>query len=148
MGSDLTLEKALYKAFEASYFHLPDYGNVVFTIADESKAEALELARRFDAIGYSVLATEGTVKFFEENGLAAQLVAKIGDEEGDIPNLVQKGQVQAIINTVGTKRTADEDGQIIRSAAIAQGVPLFTALDTAEAMLKVLESRGFTTQAI
>ncbi|MGT2910946.1 carbamoyl-phosphate synthase large subunit [Streptococcus cameli] len=148
MGSDVTLEKALYKAFEASYFHLPEFGNVVFTIANDTKEEALALAKRFDQIGYSIFATEGTAKFFEENGLNPRLVGKIGQDGNDIPSLVRSGHIQAIINTVGTKRTADEHGQIIRSSAIEQGVPLFTALDTANAMLRVLESRGFTTQAI
>ena len=149
MGSDATLEKALYKAFEASYLHLPTFGNVVFTIADDSKEEALDLARRYANIGYGILATEGTAKFFRENGLRVELVEKIGsDDESDIPAHVRKGAVQAIINTVGTKRTADTDGELIRRSAIEHGVPLFTAIDTANAMLKVLESRSFMTEAI
>ena len=149
MGTDLTLEKALYKAFEASYFHLPSFGNVIFTIADDTKEEALRLAKRFSNIGYSILATEGTAKYFSENGLESTLVHKLGEsDKNDIPALVRAGKVQAIINTVGTKRTFDEDGVAIRSSAIEQGVPLFTALDTADAMVRVLESRGFTTQAI
>lgn len=149
MGTDATLEKALYKAFEASYLHLPNFGNVVFTIADENKEEALTLAKRFAAIGYSILATQGTAKFFEENGVLTQLVEKIGtDDHNDIPAFIRKGKVQAIINTVGTKRTADKHGQAIRQSAIEHGVPLFTALDTANAMLKVLESRSFMTEAI
>ncbi|MHC0040626.1 carbamoyl-phosphate synthase large subunit [Streptococcus periodonticum] len=149
MGTDATLEKALYKAFEASYLHLPNFGNVVFTIADENKEEALTLAKRFAAIGYSILATQGTAKFFEENGVLTQLVEKIGTaDDNDIPAFVRKGKVQAIINTVGTKRTADKHGQAIRQSAIEHGVPLFTALDTADAMLKVLESRSFMTEAI
>lgn len=147
MGSDATLEKALYKAFEASYLHLPTFGNVVFTIADDAK-EALNLARRFQNIGYGILATEGTAAFFASHGLQAQPVGKIGDDDKDIPSFVRKGRIQAIINTVGTKRTADEDGEQIRRSAIEHGVPLFTALDTANAMLKVLESRSFVTEAI
>ncbi|HFH1433634.1 TPA: carbamoyl-phosphate synthase large subunit [Streptococcus pneumoniae] len=148
MGSDATLEKALYKAFEASYLHLPTFGNVVFTIADDAKEEALNLARRFQNIGYGILATEGTAAFFASHGLQAQPVGKIGDDDKDIPSFVRKGRIQAIINTVGTKRTADEDGEQIRRSAIENGVPLFTALDTANAMLKVLESRSFVTEAI
>ena len=148
MGSDTTLEKALYKAFEASYLHLPTFGNVVFTIADDAKEEALDLARRFQNIGYGILATEGTAAFFASQGLQAQPVGKIGDDDKDIPSFVRKGRIQAIINTVGTKRTADEDGEQIRRSAIEHGVPLFTALDTANAMLKVLESRSFVTEAI
>ena len=149
MGSDRTLEKALYKAFEASYLHLPNFGNVVFTIADDSKEEALQLAQRFANIGYGIWATKGTASYFENHGLHVRLVEKIGsDDDKDIPAYIRKGKVQAIINTVGTKRTADKHGQIIRSSAIEHGVPLFTALDTADAMLKVLESRSFTTEAI
>lgn len=148
MGSDATLEKALYKAFEASYLHLPTFGNVVFTIADDAKEEALNLARRFQNIGYGILATEGTAAFFASHGLQAQPVGKIGDDDKDIPSFVRKGRIQAIINTVGTKRTADEDGEQIRRSAIEHGVSLFTALDTANAMLKVLESRSFVTEAI
>ena len=149
MGTDATLEKALYKAFEASDLHLPNFGNVVFTIADENKKEALALAKRFAAIGYSILATQGTAKFFKENGVSTQLVEKIGTaDNNDIPAFVRKGKVQAIINTVGTKRTADKHGQAIRQSAIEHGVPLFTALDTADAILKVLESRSFMTEAI
>lgn len=147
MGSDLTLEKALYKAFEASYLHMPEYGTIVFTIADDHKSEALVLARRFSAIGYQIMATEGTAAFFADQGLDSQLVGKIGDNAHDIPALLRKGQIQAIINTVGAKRVADQDGQVIRSSAIEQGVPLFTALDTV-AMLRVLESRTFSIEAI
>ena len=149
MGSDQTLEKALYKAFEASYLHLPSFGNVVFTVSDDTKEEALGLAKRFANIGYSIFATHGTAKFFAEHGLDSTIIDKIGqDDDNDIPALVRTGKVQAIVNTVGTKRTLDEDGAIIRSSAIEHGVPLFTALDTVDAMIRVLESRGFTTQAI
>lgn len=149
MGTDTTLEKALYKAFEATYFHLPTFGNVIFTISDDTKEEALALAKRFANIGYSILATAGTAQFFNENGLASTLVHKLGEnDDNDIPALVRQGRVQAIVNTVGTKRTFDGDGQVIRSSAIEHGVPLFTALDTADAMVRVLESRSFLTQAI
>lgn len=149
MGTDTTLEKALYKAFEASYLHLPTFGTVVFTIADDNKQEALELAKRFANIGYGILATSGTAAYFAENGVRVQIVEKIGDSDHqDIPALVRQGKIQAIINTVGTKRTAGRDGVAIRRAAVEHGIPLFTAMDTAEAMLKVLESRSFMTEAI
>ncbi len=149
MGTDTTLEKALYKAFEASYLHLPTFGNVVFTISDDNKEEALALAKRFATIGYGVLATSGTASYFGEHGVLAQVVEKIGDNDSqDIPAFARQGKIQAIINTVGTKRTAGRDGVAIRRAAVEHGIPLFTAIDTAEAMLKVLESRSFMTEAI
>ena len=74
---------------------------------------------------------------------------KLGEnDDNDIPALVRSGKAQAIVNTVGNKRTYDEDGAAIRSSAIEAGIPLFTALDTADAMVRVLESRSFTTEAI
>ena len=102
----------------------------------------------FADIGYSILLHKVQPNI-AENGLMSTIVNKLGeDDENDIPALVRTGKVQAIVNTVGTKRTLDEDGATIRSSAIEHGIPLFTALDTADAMIRVLESRGFTTQAI
>ena len=93
MGTDATLEKALYKAFEASYLHLPTFGNVIFTIDDDTKDEALGLARRFEAIGYGIYATEGTAKFLNEHGVQATLVHKLGEnDDNDIPALVRTGK--------------------------------------------------------
>lgn len=148
MGSDSTLEKALYKAFEASYLHLPSHGNIIFTIADESKGEALDLARRFLAIGYGLIATAGTARHLTEQGLPVQTVPKIGAGGEDILSLIRQGKVQAVINTSGLDRTAGQDGAKIRQAAIENGLPLFTALDTAKAMLTVLESRSFKVQSL
>ena len=76
-------------------------------------------------------------------------MAKINsDEANSIPNLIEKGKIQAIINTVGGQKEAGEDGQIIRQLAIEHNIPLFTTLDTALAMLKVLQSRSISTQAL
>ena len=76
--------------------HLPTFGNVVFTIADDAKEEALELARRFQNIGYGILATQGTAEFFASHGLQAQLLVKIGDDEHDIPSYVRKGKIKPL----------------------------------------------------
>ena len=152
MGSDVTLEKALYKAFEASYLHLPTFGNVLFTVADDAKVEALALAKRFYEIGYGIYATNGTAKYFKKHGIYAEIIAKIGEPALDQENIVDSiraGRLQAVVNTMGKDRNShNTDGMLIRRESIEQGVPLFTSLDTIAAMLKVLESRSFTTQAI
>ena len=87
----------------------------------------MDLARRFQNIGYGILATEGTAAFFASHGLQAQPVGKLVTMNRISQALFRKGKIQAIINTVGTKRTADEDGEQIRRSAIEHGVPLFTA---------------------
>lgn len=152
MGSDYSLEKALYKAFEASGLHLPSYGAVLFTIADETKEEALELAKRFNSIGYSLIATSGTAQYFAEAGLRVKTVLKIEEqEEGKetVVDLIRNGQTQVVVNTMDKNRSSlNEDGFIIRRESVEHGVPLFTSLDTANAILKVLESRAFSTEAI
>ncbi|OTP11916.1 carbamoyl-phosphate synthase large chain [Enterococcus sp. 10A9_DIV0425] len=151
MGSDRSLDKALYKAFEAAGLRLPDYGAVLFTIADETKEEALGLARRFTEIGYSLLATKHTADFFREHGLVVTTVAKISEKtsERNVVDLIRDEQAQVVVNTIDKDRgNASKDGFIIRREAVEHGVPLFTSLDTADAIIRVMESRAFSTQAI
>lgn len=154
MGSDITLEKALYKSFEAAKLHMADYGSILFTVADEDKEETLELARAFADIGYSIVATTGTAKFFKKNGLYVREVEKLSggeDEEGTLVEDIRHGKVQAVVNTMGNNRATlqtETDGFRIRQEAISRGIPLFTALDTVAAILKVIESRSFTTRPI
>ena len=81
MGSDKDLAKALYKAFEASGLHIPEFGKALFTVADESKEEAAALAARFVEVGFTLLATNGTADYFEEKGLQVTRVAKISEQQ-------------------------------------------------------------------
>ncbi len=150
MGSDKNLEKALYKAFDASGLHIPSFGTVLFTIADDSKEEALSLAKRFVEIGFSILATSGTAKYFEQNGIKCKTVAKIHQaSEKHVIDYIRDGSLQMVINTMDKNRQNNaEDGFHIRRESVEHGVPLFTSLDTADAILKVMESQAFTTQAI
>lgn len=150
MGSDKNLEKALYKAFEASGLHIPSFGTVLFTIADDSKEEALSLAKRFVEIGFSILATAGTAKYFGQNGIKCKTVAKIHQaSEKHVIDYIRDGSLQMVINTMDKNRQNNaEDGFHIRRESVEHGVPLFTSLDTADAILKVMESQAFTTQAI
>ncbi len=149
MGTDINLEKALYKAFEATGMHLPDYGSVLFTIADEAKEEALVLAKRFSEIGYGLLATEGTGKYFKANGLKVQTVSKIAHADNrTVIDTIRQGRTQLVINTMDNDHSGISDGFLIRRESVEHGVPLLTSLDTADAILKVLESRSFTTAAL
>ena len=151
MGSDKDLAKALYKAFEASGLHIPEFGKALFTVADESKEEAAALAARFVEVGFTLLATNGTADYFEEKGLQVTRVAKISEQQAEetVVDLIRKGRTQVLVNTMDKDRqNATEDGFIIRREAVEHGVPTFTSLDTADAILKVMESRSFSTKAI
>ncbi|CRH18220.1 carbamoyl-phosphate synthase large subunit [Carnobacterium maltaromaticum] len=149
MGTDSTLEKALYKAFEGSNMHLADHGTALFTIADEDKVESGELAKRFLAIGYQLVATSGTAKYLNQEGILVKEINKITeDEELTVLDVIREGKVQVVVNTMGRDKEVQSDGFQIRREAVEQGVPLFTSLDTTSAILKVLESRSFDTLAL
>lgn len=150
MGSDKTLEKALYKAFEAAGLHIPEFGTVLFTIADDTKEEAAELAQRFSEIGFSIIATEGTAAYFENLGIRVKAVGKLSDSDKE-PNALAylRGKAQLVVNTMDKNRQgSSQNGFLIRREAVEHGVPLCTSLDTAGAILKVMEARAFTTSAI
>lgn len=149
MGTDTSLEKALYKAFEASHMHLPNYGSVLITVSDETKEEALEIARRFQTIGYSLLATEGTANYFTDKGLVVSLVGKIDNEQDEsVLDVIRLGKAHVVINTMDKSQETATDGFQIRRTAVEHGVPLFTSLDTADAILRVMESQSFLMESL
>jgi carbamoyl-phosphate synthase large subunit len=123
--------------------HLQDHGTVLFTISDEDKEESLALAKRFYNIGYTIVTTEGTGQYFAKNQLQVKIAAKIHQEVDEtILDLIQGNGIQLVINTLTTGMGVINDGKVIRKAAIEQGIPLLTSLDTVAAILNVLESRN------
>lgn len=144
MGSDATLPKALYKAFVASNIKVPQYGNVLFTVADDDKEETLTLARRFNDLGFALFATAGTGAYLASQGLPVETLDKIAESDNNSVEALRAQKLQVVINTTQADDRAESDGRLIRNAAIENAVPLFTALDTVSAFLDVLESRSFT----
>ncbi len=148
MGKDSTLEKALYKGLIGAGRKVPTHGAILFTVADKHKEEAVELARRFGQIGFRIWATEGTAKFFEEHGVPAKIGYKIGEEDVNLIDLIQKGKVQYVVNTTTKGKQAERDGFQIRRMSVENGVPCLTSMDTVEAILKVIESMTFKMEAM
>ncbi|MBM6862223.1 carbamoyl-phosphate synthase large subunit [Ligilactobacillus aviarius] len=148
MGTDREFEKALYKAFEGAGMQLPETGTVLLTIDDRNKQEALQIARRFEEMGYRIAATKGTAKFLQDNGLHAKVVGKIHDIQPNLLNEIKDRKLDLVINTMGHDQAHNSDGFIIRQAAIQHNIPLLTALRTADALLKAMENRTFMTNAL
>ena len=148
MGKDSTLEKALYKGFVAAGMKIADHGSVLMTVADKDKAEAVELAERFVKVGYSILATPGTAKTLESAGIQSTVVDKIGSSEKTLLHVIQNGEAQLVINTLTKGKQPERDGFRIRREAVENGIPSFTSLDTATAILQVIESMTFTATAM
>ncbi|MCR4371078.1 carbamoyl-phosphate synthase (glutamine-hydrolyzing) large subunit [Bacillus amyloliquefaciens] len=143
MGKDSTLEKALYKALIASGIQIPNYGSVLLTVADKDKEEGLLIAKRFHAIGYKILATEGTAAYLKDAQIPAQVVGKIGEEGKNLLDVIRNGEAQFVINTLTKGKQPARDGFRIRRESVENGVACLTSLDTAEAILRVLESMTF-----
>jgi carbamoyl-phosphate synthase large subunit len=148
MGKDITLEKALYKGLVASGMNIQKFGTVLFTVADKDKQEALKLAKRFSTNGYHLMATSGTAAVLEEAGLRVKVVGKIGSEGKTLLDVIHRGEAQFIINTLTKGKQPARDGFRIRREAVENGVPCLTSLDTADAILKVIESMNFSAEAM
>ncbi|MEK5215032.1 carbamoyl-phosphate synthase large subunit [Psychrobacillus sp. FSL H8-0487] len=148
MGKDITLEKALYKGLVAAGMEIKDHGTVLMTISDKDKAEGIEIAKRFYAIGFRIMATQGTAEAIKNVGIPVDIVDKIGSKGTTLLDVIQKGEAQFIINTLTKGMQPERDGFRIRRESVENGIPCLTSLDTAEAMLRVIESMTFSTETM
>ena len=149
IGYDDKLNRALYKALQASGMHLQNYGTVFATIVDKDKPEALPLIRRFYNLGFNIEATAGTAKFLKENGIRTRVLGKISEGSEDVAESIRQGHIAYILNTrdIGSKGQ-ESDGYLIRRYAIENNATIFTALDTVKVLLDVLEETTLTISTI
>ena len=140
IGYDNKLNRALYKALQASGMNIQNYGTVLATIADQDKEEALPLIRRFYELGFNIEATKGTADFLKEHGIRTRTRKKLSDGSEEIFDSIRQGYVSYVINTRDIHSAAsNSDGQEIRQCAVENNVTVFTALDTVRVLLDVLE---------
>lgn len=149
IGYDDKLNRALYKALQASGMKLQNYGTVLATIADCDKEEALPLVRRFYNLGFNIEATQGTAEFLKKNGIRTHVLNKIGEGSEEIPEAIRQGHIAYIINTRDINSSGTmTDGFEIRRSATENNVTLFTSLDTVKVLLDVLEETTITISTI
>ena len=140
IGYDASLKRALYKALQASGIKMKEYGTVIVTLADEDKEEALPLVRRFYELGFNIEATIGTGTFLKEHGIRTRIRGKISEGSDEVLQVIRAGCVSYILNTRAILSGVHyDDGVAIRQCAIANGVTMFTSLDTVKILLDVLE---------
>ena len=140
IGYDDKLNRALYKALQASGIKMKDYGTVLVTLADEDKEEALPLVRRFYNMGFNIEATIGTANFLKAHGIRTRVLGKLSEGSDEILRSIRAGYVSYILNTRAILSGVHyEDGEAIRQCAVLNGVTLFTSLDTVRIVLDVLE---------
>ena len=149
IGYDDKFYRAMYKALQAGGMHLQNYGTVFATIADKDKEEALPLIRRFYELGFNIEATSGTAKFLREHGIRTHVYAKIDEGSEEILDALRQGHIAYVINTKDIGSTSQlSDGYQIRRVATENNITIFTALDTVNVLLDVLEETTLTISTI
>ncbi|WP_289301065.1 carbamoyl-phosphate synthase large subunit [Sporofaciens musculi] len=140
LGIAGTFDEALYKAFLGAGIRLPRHKNLILTVRDEDKEEALEIGRRFQNIGYRIFATKGTAEALKDNGIKANMVRKIEQESPNLMDLILGHKIDLVIDTPQQGADRARDGFVIRRNAIETGVNVLTAIDTAKALITSLEN--------
>ena len=141
LGIDKTFNGALYKAFQGAGVELPKYKQMIMTVKDADKPEAVGVAKRFEKLGYKIYATRSTAKYLQAHGVNALRVNKISQESPNVMDLILGHKIDLVIDTP-TQGNGDKsrDGFLIRRNAIETGVYCITAMDTANALAHSLET--------
>ena len=141
LGIAKSFNEALYKAFLGAGVQLPKHKQMIMTVKDADKPEAVGVAKRFEALGYKIYATRSTAKYLQEHGVNALRVNKISQESPNVMDLILGHKIDLVIDTP-TQGNGDKtrDGFLIRRNAIETGVYCITAMDTANALARSLET--------
>ena len=142
LGVAKTFHEALYKAFLGAGVDLPRHKNMIVTVKDADKGEAIEIGRRFEKLGYTIYATRSTAAALSEAGVKARKVNKISQESPTVMDLILGHRIDLVIDTPTQGRDKHRDGFLIRRTAIETGVYCITAMDTARALVNSLENAG------
>lgn len=148
MGRDQQYAKALYKGLIGAGMKIPTTGSMIATISDKDKEEAVELFRGFNNLGYNIIATGGTADALKEAGIHVTTVNKLSEGSPNILDLIRGGQAHFVVNTLTKGKEPERDGFRIRREAVENGIVCMTSLDTVRALLTMLESINFTSQAM
>ena len=142
LGLAKTFHEALYKAFLGAGVDLPKHRQMIITVKDADKGEAIEIARRYEKLGYIIYATRSTAAALREAGVKARKVNKISQESPTVMDLILGHRIDLVIDTPTQGRDKSRDGFLIRRTAIETGVNCLTSLDTARALVGSLESKS------
>ena len=142
LGIAKTFNEALYKAFLGAGIDLPRHKQMIITVKDADKGEAIDIARRFEKLGYIIYATRSTAAALKEAGIKARQVNKINQESPTGMDLILGHRIDLVIDTPTQGRDKSRDGFLIRRTAIETGVNCLTSLDTARALVGCLETKS------
>lgn len=140
LGIGKNFNEALYKAFVGAGIRLPKHKKMIITVRDSEKSKVIDIAKRFQALGYIIYSTKGTAKVLNDNGVNAIVIRKLEEEEPNILDLILSHEIDIVIDVPMRGIAGSKDGFIIRRNAIETGVNVLTSTDTAKALVSSLEN--------
>lgn len=140
LGIGKNFKEALYKAFVGAGIRLPKHKKMIITVRDSEKSKVIDIAKRFQALGYIIYSTKGTAKVLNDNGVNAIVIRKIEEEGPNILDLILSHEIDIVIDVPMRGIAGSKDGFIIRRNAIETGVNVLTSTDTAKALVSSLEN--------
>ena len=140
LGIGRNFNEALYKAFVGAGIRLPKHKKMIITVRDSEKRKVIDIAKRFQALGYIIYSTKGTAKVLNDNGVNAIVIRKLEEEGPNILDLILSHEIDIVIDVPMRGIAGSKDGFIIRRNAIETGVNVLTSTDTAKALVSSLEN--------
>ena len=144
LGISKNYNETLYKAFLGAGINLPKTKKMILTVKDSDKMDAINIGKRFAALGYEIYSTRSTCRVLNENGVPAKLINKVEEPSPNLLDLILSHEIDLIIDTPSQGVDRSKDGFIIRRHAVETGVTCLTSLDTADALLTSLETADTT----
>ena len=141
LGIGKNFNEALYKAFVGAGIRLPKHKKMIITVRDSEKRKVIDIAKRFQALGYIIYSTKGTAKVLNDNGVNAIVIRKLEEEGPNILDLILSHEIDIVIDVPMRGIAGSKDGFIIRRNAIETGVNVLTSTDTAKALVSSLERK-------
>ncbi len=139
LGISSNFNEALYKAFQGAGINPTKHKQIIMTIRKEDREEAIDIGRRFEALGYKIFATRGTARDLNNAGVHAVKVNKLEQEAPTLLDLLLEHKIDLVIDTPSSGVEHAKDGFLIRRTAIETGVTCLTSIDTAKALISSLE---------
>jgi len=136
LGIGANLQESIFKGMVAAGYTMSRRGGLLITVRDVDKPEAVDVARRYAALGFSLYATPGTAKVLRDHGLYAATVKREG-----MVKMLEMNQVQYVISTSNRGRDPHSESVRLRRKAVERGIPHFTSMDTANALADSILSR-------
>lgn len=140
MACDYQYSRALYKACIASGINVPHEGAILITVADMDKPEAVAIARGFEELGYTVIATDGTAEYLQQYGVTVEVATKVSEGHPNLIDDIKSGRIGMVINTTNHGRDAERDGFKIRRSTVEHAIACTTSMDTARELLNVMSA--------